>query len=91
MKVSDSLVSIRKDNKHQCYLDKNNILQLKTPHIYKVSVLVKELCGLQFHDWGMENAEILSSRGKKVGFVEGSIDNIKITHKNDLRVIKKLL
>jgi len=91
VKVYDSLMSLETNMKNNHYLDKSKIVQLKTPHIYKVHSILESLIDHKSCDREQENIEILSSCGKKVGFVQGSVDNIKITYGNDMRVIKKLL
>lgn len=91
VKIYDSVMGFEGNIENARYLDKNNIVQLKTPHIYKVDSILESLIKYTSHGRERENVEVLSSFGGKIGFIEGSVGNIKITYKNDMRVIKKLL
>ncbi len=93
VKIYDSLMSFDGSiENNNSYLDKTRVVQLKTPHVYKVGSILK--CLTQYKPQvrrELENVEIMSLYGKEIGFIDGSIANIKITYKSDLRVIKKLL
>jgi len=87
----DSTVLYEEKIENNHYLDKNKVLHLKTPHLYRVDSILESLLKYKRRGQELENAQILSEQGKKIGFVEGSIDNIKVTYKKDISIIKKLV
>lgn len=70
--------------------DRKNTWEIGTPQCFKVDILKK---GYEFYinDEFTDDSYILEKMNKKVKIVEGNIDNIKITYKNDLEICKLYL
>lgn len=91
VKSYDSLVMFTGKINNNHSIDKSRILQLKTPHLYKVHSIRESILAHKSYQREYDNFEILLAQGRRIGYVEGSIENIKITYASDIKTIKKLL
>jgi 2-C-methyl-D-erythritol 4-phosphate cytidylyltransferase len=87
--ISDSLIEFRQSFHENTYLDRSKIISLQTPHLYRVSELWD--CFSQYQGEEMENAQLMEHCGKKLSYVLGSRENIKLTFPHDITVFKKML
>jgi 2-C-methyl-D-erythritol 4-phosphate cytidylyltransferase len=89
-KIYDSLVI--KDENMLKSVQRDKFLVFKTPHLYVLAVLMQVLLnkGVKKNKH-LEVADLFLLCKKKLGYVEGDISNIKVTYKEDIKAIKKLL
>jgi 2-C-methyl-D-erythritol 4-phosphate cytidylyltransferase len=87
--ISDSIISFKESFGNNKYLDRKKVVSIQTPHIYRFKVLFD--CFQNKNGKGMENAQLMEYCKKKISYVVGMRENIKLTHKHDIGIFKKLL
>lgn len=89
-KVVDTMKSVDETGKIITTLPRDNMYAVQTPQIFKYELILeahKKLKGKAFTD----DALLLENLNIPVYVTEGSRTNIKITHKNDLELIKSYI
>jgi 2-C-methyl-D-erythritol 4-phosphate cytidylyltransferase len=72
-------------------VDRNNLWTIQTPQVFGYSVLKKSYERAGRRNDFTDEAALVEHTGYKVRITEGSRVNIKITTKEDLRVLKKIM
>ena len=90
LKVKDTLINGNKTVRN--YLDRNEIYNVQTPQIFRYFDLMNAM-NLAFKSkfYGTDESILVKRLGKKIHIVEGSPLNFKITTKEDLQILPKLL
>jgi 2-C-methyl-D-erythritol 4-phosphate cytidylyltransferase len=74
------------------YIDRNGIWNVQTPQIFRYLDLLKAMrLAYSTNFYGNDESILIKKSGKKVYIVEGSFLNFKITTKEDLIILNKLL
>ncbi|MFO7446743.1 MAG: IspD/TarI family cytidylyltransferase [Ignavibacteriaceae bacterium] len=90
IKAKDTL--IKGSRTVNSYLDRNEILYVQTPQIFKFSDLMNAMKKAYDDNFtGTDESMLVKRLGKKVNIVEGSVFNFKVTTKDDLELVKRLL
>ncbi len=87
IKAKDTLVTGNKiiDN----YIDRKNVNYVQTPQIFKYKDFVKAIKFAETKKFnGTDESSLMKKIGKKINLVEGSYINIKITTKDDLKIMQ---
>ncbi len=90
IKVSDAIIEHRVRNKIK-YLNKKNYLLLQTPQICDFQNLLmshKKVCKKQIYD---DDSSLLMDNNFEIKYILGDPKSLKITYKEDLNLIKKIL
>lgn len=90
LKASDTL--IKGNNFVDTYLDRESVLYVQTPQIFKyrdLSAAMKNAYKNNFY--GTDESMLVKKIGGKVNIVEGSLLNFKITSKADINLFKQLI
>ncbi len=90
LKVKDTLINGNKTVRN--YLDRKEIYNVQTPQIFRYFDLMNAM-NLAFKSkfYGTDESILVKRLGKKIHIVEGSPLNFKITTKEDLQILPKLL
>ena len=88
LNVSDSLAKVEKNNKLK-RVDKNKFYLIQTPQICKFKDL--KYVHDNNNDIFDDESSLLSKHGYKIKTILGDPKSLKITYKNDLELIKKIL
>ena len=70
---------------------RKNLFLIQTPQFYDVQLLKKAIKTAVLSREYTDEAAILEAQGIQVHLFQGQLDNIKITRKEDLKLIEKLL
>lgn len=82
-------IRLCQDNKNTAF-DRNKIKIVQTPQVF-LSTLLKEAYNQPFSENFTDDASVVEAMGKKISFVEGNVENIKITTQFDLAVGKAII
>ena len=88
IKINDSLRIIENDSSKP--IDRNKILAVQTPQCFK-GKLLKKAYEQDFDERFTDDATVVECIGNKIFFVEGNLENIKITTPFDLLLAEKML
>lgn len=83
--IPDALKRADKEGKVIEPVNRDNLYRIQTPQAFERHQLIKAYLSLKESESFNDDAELFSSRGGSVKIVEGSISNIKITWKSDLK------
>ena len=70
-------------------LKRNKLFSIQTPQMFLYDILLK--CHLRAYEDGIigtDDASLLEAYNYKIGLIEGSVDNIKITYSEDFEYVK---
>lgn len=87
MPVVESLRFVNEDGNKA--VDRSSYVTIQTPQVFKVSG-IKNAYEQGFDPTFTDDATVLERLGKKINFVEGNMENIKITHPTDLIIAQAL-
>ena len=88
--AKDTLV--RGKSKVETYVDRKNIFYVQTPQIFKFGTLKKAMQKAKKNKFlGTDESMLVKRIGEKINIVEGASINFKITTKEDIEIVKKLL
>ncbi len=90
LKTKDTLVKAA--DSVRTYLNREEIYQVQTPQIFSYGDLLKAM-EKAYADkfYGTDESMLIRRTGKKVNLAEGSLLNFKVTTKEDIELLKKLL
>jgi 2-C-methyl-D-erythritol 4-phosphate cytidylyltransferase len=88
--VRDSLV-LMKDGKVRRSLPRSQVVSVQTPHAYRLAALQRAYKLAAQHGWEEESTIALMTRARiKVGLLEGSSQNVKVTYPEDLAPLRMM-
>jgi len=88
IKINDSLRIIENDTSKP--IDRNKIIAVQTPQCFN-GKLLKKAYEQDFDECFTDDANVVESNGNKIFFVEGNLENIKITTPLDILVAEGIL
>jgi 2-C-methyl-D-erythritol 4-phosphate cytidylyltransferase len=88
--VTDTIKSIR-DNEIAATLDRAKLRRALTPQVFKKELLLRAFEEVSFDDSITDECYLVEKLGHPITIVEGSSQNIKITHREDLALAEALL
>jgi len=90
IKAKDTLIKGKKTVDE--YLNRDEVYYVQTPQIFKYCELQRALSRAQRENFiGTDESMLINRTGKKVHIVEGSVFNFKITTKEDVALLRKLV
>lgn len=90
--ISGSNTLIKGKNYIKSYIDRNDILYVQTPQIFKYGVLIEAMKRANKDNFYATDESMLVKRtGRKVNITEGSNLNFKVTTKEDFQLFKSLV
>lgn len=89
IKVSDSIRKINHDGTSQA-LKRDELVAVQTPQAFDALEL-KKAYEVEFAPFFTDDASVYEYSGHKVKLIEGDVDNIKITHHNDIAIAENLM
>ena len=72
-------------------LDRNKLRRALTPQIFKIEVLRRAFELGDLSDAVTDECYLVEKLGHPIAFVEGSLRNIKITHREDLELARIMI
>jgi len=85
VKVNDTIFNI-KDNE---YKERKNFICLQTPQFFETLTLIKAY-DTEYNKSFTDDSSVVKKFGVKLNFVKGDKKNIKITDKEDLKILEKI-
>jgi 2-C-methyl-D-erythritol 4-phosphate cytidylyltransferase len=90
LKAKDTL--IRGNNLVEKYIDRDGVCYAQTPQIFEYSLLKKAMDkALKDKFNGTDESILVRRLNEKINIVEGSVFNFKVTSKEDVKLISKLI
>lgn len=89
VKVSDSIRHINPDGT-SCAMRRDELVAVQTPQAFDAVALKKTYC-VEFSSCFTDDASVYESAGHKICLIDGDVNNIKITHPNDIVIAENLL
>jgi len=90
IKAKDTLVTGNKTI--VSYLDRRKVYYVQTPQIFKYKDFIKAIKYAEKNKfYGSDESSIMKKIGKRINIVEGSSINIKITTKEDLKILEIII
>jgi 2-C-methyl-D-erythritol 4-phosphate cytidylyltransferase len=90
VKVSDTL--IKGSNKVDSYLNREEVLYVQTPQIFKYKDLMDAMLNAYKNNFiGTDESMLVKRMGKEIYIAEGSLLNFKVTTKSDLELFSWLV
>lgn len=89
VKVSDSIRHINPDGT-SCAMRRDELVAVQTPQAFDAVALKKTYC-VEFSSSFTDDASVYESAGYKICLIDGDVNNIKITHPNDIVIAENLL
>lgn len=90
--VSAKDTLVKGKNKIESYVDRKNVYYVQTPQIFTFGTLKKAMLKAKKDKFlGTDESMLVNKIGEKVNIVEGSAYNFKVTTKEDIGMIKKLI
>lgn len=90
IKARDTLVKGK--NFVQSYIDREEIYYVQTPQVFRYKDLMRAMeMALATDFYATDESMLIHNLGLKINIVEGSLSNFKVTTKNDMNFIKKLI
>lgn len=88
LKINDTIKKINSSDYINESLQRDNIWRIQTPQIFRYDILVKSFGHAHKTKFtGTDESSIVTNAGYKVKIVLGEISNLKITTKEDLKII----
>jgi 2-C-methyl-D-erythritol 4-phosphate cytidylyltransferase len=88
LKVNDTIKKIDDKNYINESLKRENIWRIQTPQIFRYEILVKSFEHAHKTKFtGTDESSIVTNAGYKVKIIEGEVSNLKITTKEDLKIV----
>ncbi len=75
---------------HSCAMNRNNVLLVQTPQVFKLSLLRKAY-SQPYNSCFTDDASVVEACGQTITMIEGNKENIKITTPVDLKFAESLL
>ena len=90
IKAKDTL--IRGKNRVEKYLNRDEVYYVQTPQIFRYKDLKKAMNkAYEENYYGNDESMLVSRIGIEANIVEGSVFNFKVTSKEDIRLVKRVL
>ncbi len=90
IKARDTL--IKGNNNVESYINRDEVYYVQTPQIFKFSQLYNAMkIAYKNNFYGTDESMLVKNAGGVINIVEGSLMNFKVTTKDDIDLIKKLL
>jgi 2-C-methyl-D-erythritol 4-phosphate cytidylyltransferase len=90
IKAKDTLIKGKKSVEE--YLNRDEVYYVQTPQIFKYKELKRALDKAHKEEFvGTDESMLIKRTGKKVNIVEGSVFNFKITTKEDVELLRRLV
>jgi len=90
LKAKDTL--IRGKNLVEKYIDREEVCSVQTPQIFEFSVLKKAMDKAAREEFrGTDESMLVRRLNKKINIVDGSVFNFKVTSKEDIKLLSKLI
>lgn len=90
IKAKDTLVKGK--TKVEEYLNRDEIYYVQTPQVFRYKALKKAMDKAYKESYyGTDESMLVSRIGIKVNIVEGSVFNFKVTSKDDIELVKRIL
>ena len=88
LKVHDTIKKVDDKNYISESVKRENIWRIQTPQIFRYEILMKSFeHALKTKFTGTDESSIVTNAGYKVKIVDGEISNLKITTKEDLKIV----
>lgn len=91
LKINDTVKNLNKDNFVKETVPRENIWRIQTPQVFRYDVLMnsykKAIAG---NYYGTDESSLAEYGGYKVKVIDGEVNNIKITTKNDINPTDKI-
>ncbi len=84
IKINDT-VKIKKEN-----INKEQLILLQTPQLFK-SEIITEAYNQEYNSKFTDDSSVVEAQGYKITYLKGEKYNIKITTKEDLKIVEKLI
>jgi 2-C-methyl-D-erythritol 4-phosphate cytidylyltransferase len=90
IKAKDTLVKGK--SRVNEYLNRDEVYYVQTPQVFRYKDLKKAMDkAYKDHYYGTDESMLVSRTGIKANIVEGSVFNFKITSKDDIELVKRIL
>lgn len=89
VKVSDSIRHINPDGT-SCAIRRDELVAVQTPQAFDAVALKKAYC-VEFSSSFTDDASVYEAAGYNICLIDGDVNNIKITHPNDIAIAENLL
>ena len=86
--VTDSIRQLDRQGSHS--VNRDTIVAVQTPQVFNL-ILLKDAYAVPFSPLFTDDASVVESRGVEVSLYKGDVDNIKITHPNDIRIAEMII
>ena len=73
------------ENEKNHHINRSNLRIVQTPQVFRSDIL-QAAYQQPFSEYFTDDASVVETFGEKINLVEGNIENIKITTKNDLKI-----
>ena len=74
------------------YIDREEVCYVQTPQIFEYSILKKAMeTALKHNFQGTDESMLVQRLNEKINIVEGSVFNFKVTSKEDIKLLSKLI
>lgn len=90
--IAGSNTLIKGKNYIKSYINRDDILYVQTPQIFRYTDLMKAMKkALKENFYGTDESMLVKRTGKRVNITEGSSLNLKVTTKEDFQLLKSLV
>jgi len=90
IKARDTLVKGK--NHIESYIDREEVYYVQTPQVFKYQDLMKAMETAYAADFlATDESMLINNLGMKINIVDGSLSNFKVTTKDDVNFIKKII
>lgn len=86
--VTDSIRQLDRQGSHS--VNRDTIVAVQTPQVFNLKLL-KDAYAVPFSPIFTDDASVVESRGVDVALYKGDVENIKITHPNDIRIAEMII
>ena len=86
---TDTIAEIKTDNAISRTLDRNILYKLQTPQAFNYKILLD--CHQKLNEQVTDDISIIKKQGYNCKIIDGSIKNMKITYKEDFKILESLL
>lgn len=88
LKLNDTIKKVDDKNYISGSLQRENIWRIQTPQIFKYDILLRSFKHAHKTNFtGTDESSIVTNAGYKVKIVDGEVSNLKITTKEDLKIV----
>jgi 2-C-methyl-D-erythritol 4-phosphate cytidylyltransferase len=90
IKAKDTLM--QRNELAEKYIDREKVFYIQTPQIFQYSILKKAMDKAYKNKFrGTDESMLVRGSNKKINIIEGSVFNFKVTSKDDVKLLSKLL